>query len=267
MNQTLPVQTTNARIWDATNYTKKHSFVASYGLSLIELLAPENGEKILDLGCGTGELTFEIHQKGAEVTGIDSSETMLKNAQERFPGISFHAISAEEYRNEGFYDAIFSNAALHWILNQEIALQRCFNNLKPGGRLVLEMGGKNNIAGILNALLETLKEEGYQDQTKREQWYFPSPAAYTSLLESCGFEVNALWYYDRPTPLLDPVTGVQDWLMMFGKTYLDGVDNALRIVQKAQERIRDTHFDGNKWIADYKRLRVAATKPLNYNTK
>jgi trans-aconitate methyltransferase len=248
--------------WDAKKYKSKHGFVAAYGTSLIDLLEIQPGQRILDLGCGTGELTHTIATYGADVLGIDSASTMLEEARANYPSVAFKLASGEEFVQEGQFDRVFSNAALHWMTQPEAVIHCTFRNLKPGGRWVFEMGGKNNVAGILQALFETLKEEGYEENTWKKVWFFPSPAHYSQLLEAAGFEVEALWYYDRPTPLADATTGIQDWLKMFATAFLEGVKHPDTITQKAQDKLISSHFDGNQWIADYKRLRVVAKRPL-----
>jgi trans-aconitate methyltransferase len=139
-------------IWNANLYDNKHSFVFKYGEDLVKLLNPQAGERILDLGCGTGYLTKLILESGAEVIGIDNSEHMIEKAEARYPNLDFRIMSADDFSFDTKFDAIFSNAVLHWVLNCEQAVKCMYHNLKAGGRIVIEFGGKNNVARVVNAL-------------------------------------------------------------------------------------------------------------------
>lgn len=246
--------------WNAELYKDKHAFVFAYGNSLIEWLQPVAGENILDLGCGTGELTAQLAETGAKVTGIDSSASMIQHAQANFPGINFQVADATSFSfPDEQFDAVFSNATLHWIRQQEKALDRIHHHLKPGGRFVLEMGGKGNVDDITGALEKAMQTKGY---TYKPFWYFPSVGEYTSLLEEYGFRVNQVHYFDRETELSDPENGIVEWLQMFGSHFLDQVpeQDRLPILQEAQESLRATNFRDGKWYTKYVRLRVKAEK-------
>lgn len=245
--------------WNAALYKEKHAFVFEYGNSLIEWLEPKEGEIILDLGSGTGELTSQIAATGAKVTGLDSSATMIASAQQAFPDITFKVADATSFSLPETFDAVFSNATLHWIRQQEKALDRIWNHLKPGGRLVLEMGGKGNVDDILGALEKAMHNKGY---SYKAFWYFPSVGEYTSLLEEYGFRVNQVHYFDRETELADPENGIVEWLQMFGSHFFDQIPEAdrLPILQEAQEALRATNFRDGKWYSKYVRLRVKAEK-------
>ncbi|MBW8683963.1 methyltransferase domain-containing protein [Chitinophaga rhizophila] len=245
--------------WNADLYREKHAFVFDYGNSLIEWLQPAAGETILDLGCGTGELTAQIAEKGAKVTGIDSAASMIESAQQHFPGVDFRVADATAFSLEEKFDAVFSNATLHWVRQQEKALDRIYNHLKPGGRFVLEMGGKGNVDDITGALEKAMQNRGYQ---YKPFWYFPSVGEYTSLLEEYGFRVNQVHYFDRDTELADPENGIVQWLQMFGSHFLEQVPEEDRqpILQEAQESLRATNFRDGKWYTKYVRLRVKAEK-------
>lgn len=246
--------------WNAGLYNSKHEFVSIYGADLVELLQPKDGERILDVGCGSGRLSNEISQTGATVFGIDSSEEMISEAKAAFPHIQFTVASATEYQAEQPFDAIFSNAALHWILEAEKAVENMGRNLKPDGRLVIEMGGKGNVAQLIAALKEVLIKHGYAENAAIQQWYFPSLGEYCSLLEAKGFRVHFASHFDRETELKDSETGIKDWLRMFAVSYLKGIADPKPFVDEVQEKLRPTHYRGGKWYADYKRLRVVATK-------
>jgi len=252
--------------WDSTLYDNKHDFVFKYGEDLLNLLQPVEGEHILDLGCGTGYLARLIAESGAIVMGVDSSEEMIKKAQETYPGIDFRIASATEFISDDSFDAIFSNAVLHWIKEKEQVIDCMFRNLKNNGRLVLEMGGKQNVAGIIEALRTTLKKHGFNKQAATEQWYFPSLAEYSSLLEQRGFRVTFAAHFNRETELKNTEHGIKDWIRMFGTTYLQGIEEETLadILQDTENKLKATHFRNGKWYADYKRLRVIAVKDTNW---
>lgn len=157
----------------------------------------------------------------------------------------------------------FSNAALHWILEKEKVVNQCFKNLKKGGRFVLEMGGKGNVASIVSTLKDVLIKHGYTENARIEQWYFPSLSEYTTILESAGFRVQFATHFDRETELHDDKSGIKDWLKMFAVGYLRGIKNPDELLDEVQNLLKPTRFRDGKWYADYKRLRVIATKPNN----
>lgn len=248
--------------WNANLYDEKHSFVSRYGEDLVDILSPQPGENILDLGCGTGYLTHIISESGAKVTGIDNSKEMISKAQHQYPGIDFKIISAEDFDFKEALDAIFSNATLHWVLNKQQAIECMYNSLKTGGRLVMEMGGKDNVADITTALRAILLKHGFIKEAGINIWYFPSLSAYTSLLESKGFRVTYAAHYDRETKLQDSENGIKDWLRMFGVSYLQSLNHneVEKILDEVQENLRNTNFREGSWYADYKRLRIVAIK-------
>src|SRR5699024_1996794 len=162
--------------WDATLYDDKHAYVAEYGKGVLELLYPQKGESIVDLGCGTGDLTKEIAESRANVIGIDASKQMLEKAADKYPYISFLQADANTFQLEAPCDAIFSNAVLHWIQTPEQVIESVYANLKHGGRFVAEFGGKGNIAILLAGILDVLTKEYHveeQEVKERMPWYFP----------------------------------------------------------------------------------------------
>lgn len=247
--------------WDSTLYDTKHSFVSKYGEDVVRLLNPQQNEIILDAGCGTGDLTAIIAASGAIVEGIDLSKEMIEQAKEKFPEISFKIASITEYEKPEFYDAIFSNATLHWILDKGKAIQKMFENLKYGGRLVLEMGGKNNVREIIGAISKTLKKRGLGERISNRQWYFPSIGEYSTLLEAQGFRVEYAMDFNRETELKSK-DGIKDWIKMFGKDFFEGLDKTTvdSVLTEIQTSLFATRYYNNKWYADYKRLRIVATK-------
>lgn len=253
---------TENNTWNTSLYNKKHDFVFKYGEYLVQMLTPQEGERILDVGCGTGYLTNLIANSGAMVTGMDNSIDMIARARNEYPHLPFRLASVTDFNFNESYDALFSNAVLHWVTEKEQAVKSMYNNLKPGGRLVLEMGGKGNVQTIIQALKKALINHGYKQQANRELWYFPSLSEYTGLLEEQGFRVTYAAHYNRETELKDTQHGIKDWVNMFGSAFLEGIEPAAKekILDEVQETLRQTQFRNQKWYADYKRLRVVAIK-------
>jgi trans-aconitate methyltransferase len=249
--------------WNASLYDNKHSFVFKYGEDLINTLDPKPGERILDLGCGTGHLTNTIATSGATVVGIDNSNEMIAKAKQEYPSIDFRVFSATDFHFDESFDAIFSNAVLHWVLDKEAAIDCMYSNLKRNGRLVLEMGGKGNVEAIINTLKKSLQKRGLGNNASTQVWYFPSLSEYTSLLEKRGFRVTYAAHFNRETELKDTANGIKEWIKMFGNSFFQNIDETIvnDILNEVQEELKPTHFRNEKWYADYKRLRVVAIKP------
>ncbi len=247
--------------WDAKLYDDKHSFVSKYGEDLIGWLHPQNEERVLDLGCGTGQLTNEINNYGAEVTGIDNSPEMVAKAKAGYPGITFEVMDATNFSYEKKFDAVFSNAVLHWITEPAKVIACVYDVLQHGGRFVLEMGGKHNVQNISNALKIAMIDEGVTDKITNDFWYFPSVSEYTGLLEKQGFTVKQVLYFERETALVGE-DGMADWIKMFGSFFfrLLSPDQAQRIIEKTVAELRSTNYRDGIWYADYVRLRVKAVK-------
>lgn len=248
--------------WKPDLYNDKHAFVYQYGENLIELLSPKAGERILDLGCGSGQLTAKIGEYGANVLGIDNSPEMIKDAQAKFPSVEFYVMDAADFHFSQPFDAIFSNAALHWVIKKEEAIESMYSNLKPGGRIVLEFGGKGNIETIVSQLRLSLRERGFDKNAALALWYFPSIGEYTFLLEKYSFRVTLAQHFDRPTELADPANGIKDWLGMFAGAFFKGLPESIQeeIKEEVQEKIKGNSFLNGKWYADYKRIRIVALK-------
>jgi trans-aconitate methyltransferase len=248
--------------WNANLYDDKHNFVARYGEDVVQLLAPQMGERILDIGCGTGYLTNLIAQAGARVIGIDNSESMIQRAQAVYPDLDLRVLSADDFSFDTPFDAVFSNAALHWVLEKEAAVDCIANALRPGGRLVLEMGGKGNVEEIVLATRKVLNRHGYYTNAATQLWYFPSLSEYTTLLEKKGFRVRFAAHFDRPTELKDTDNGIKDWIRMFGNAFFTGLPEKTieAVLDEIQEIVRPTNYRNGTWYGNYKRLRIAAVK-------
>jgi len=244
-----------AQDWDALRYQTQHSFVWKLGSSLIDLLDPHENEHILDLGCGTGELTQAIAVKGAIVIGIDADPQMISQAKRQFPSVDFQVGDARNFQLHKPVDAIFSNAALHWVPESERVVASIANALKPGGRFVAEFGGKGNVGAIAKYLDDATSPS-------LNPWYFPSISEYSSLLEKHGLEVTFAQLYDRPTPLNEGEDGIRNWILMFGGSFLDGIPNEKRehLLNEADKELRPILHNGEHWVADYRRIRVVAKR-------
>lgn len=238
--------------WNAAAYQNQHSYVWQHGESLLALLDPQAGERILDLGCGTGQLTEKIAASGAAATGLDSDPAMITQAQTNYPDITFRVADAANFQLSEPVDAVFSNAALHWVTQAEPAARCITAALKPGGRFVAEFGGKGNVQTILMALEKV-------SGRSLNPWYFPSLGEYAALLESVGLEVVYTNLFDRPTPLGE--AGLAGWLEMFGQRFLDDLsaEDWAEMV-KAVEAAAPQLYQKEEWVADYRRLRIVAIK-------
>lgn len=252
--------------WDAGDYDDAHSFVFEYGESLLDLLDPKQGERILDLGCGTGHLTAHIDDAvgpDGAVVGIDQSPEMIEQARDSHPDCEFREADARTFETDESFDAVFSNAALHWIpdADQDAVLETVRNLLVPEGRFVAELGGTGNVERIVSATIEELRDRGY-DATN--PWYFPSVGEYGFRLEAEGFEVRQAVLFDRPTDLEDGAAGLENWLGMFGDELFAECDEEERtaVVSAVEDRLRPALYDEKteRWTADYRRLRVVAVR-------
>lgn len=248
--------------WNTAFYDRQHHFVTKYGEGLIAVLQPKQGERILDLGSGTGSLAYQMAQTGAAVTGMDSSPEMVKVAAGKYPSVTFLRGDACSFKLEERFDAVFSNAVLHWIFEHDAMLGHVYDHLKPGGRFVAEFGAKDNIKLILAAVRKVLRKHGYEDRASQDRWYFPSLGAYAAKLEEHGFQIRFMEAFDRPTFLEDRKNGIVDWLEMFGKDYFTGLADAERysLLREIQDQVSGTLYQDGKWIADYRRLRFYAAK-------
>ena len=244
--------------WNAAQYAQQGRFVADIAGGVLDLLAPRVGERILDLGCGDGVLTAKIAATGAEVLGADSSPSMVDAAQAL--GLTAQVMDAEALPFDAEFDAVFSNAALHWVRNQEAMLSGVFHALKPGGRFVAEMGGHGNIAAIRVALAGVLRQWGLDAYTM-ENNFFPSDTQYRSRLEAAGLTVDQIALIPRPTKL--PESGMRGWLETFRRGLLEQLPPERReqALEQAVALLRPVLYtEEGGWTADYVRLRFHARK-------
>jgi trans-aconitate 2-methyltransferase len=248
--------------WNSALYEGSHAFVWQYGESLLELLVPKAGERILDLGCGTGQLTEKIAQSGAFVHGIDSSLSMISTARSNYPQLDFAVADARNFQVNEPLDAVFSNAVLHWIKEPDAVINCVAKALKPGGRFVAEFGGKGNVGAIVRALLSVLSEIGCEEPQALNPWYFPSIGEYAGLLEKQGFDVGYAVLFDRPTPLEGGSAGMANWIKMFAGGFLSGLSDDVRshVIRTVEEHLRSVLYRDGNWNADYRRIRIVAVK-------
>ena len=248
--------------WDAKLYDAKHDFVWKYGSDVVSLLDPRAGERILDLGCGTGHLTAQIAESGAHVTGVDRSAEMVAAARLKYPNLKFEISDARNLTFRDEYDAVFSNATLHWIHEPELVLQGVWRALRPGGRFVAELGGKGNIRLMQDAFDVALGELGLAKAGEVQPWYYPSVSEYSTLAERNRLEVRFITLFDRPTGLADGAAGMRNWILMFAADYLAKAGEARReeFLGRVEEMLRPKLFHDGQWWADYRRLRLVAYK-------
>ena len=244
---------TSTSEWDAADYARVGGFVPALGEAALDLLDPQPGEHILDVGCGDGTLTLKIKEAGADVVGIDNSLSMIGAA--RAKGLDARLMDAAELKFAEAFDAAFSNATLHWVIDKERAARAIWFALKPGGRFAGEMGGEGNLARLREALDDVLVVRGYGPPTYAANWY-PSVEEFVALYEAAGFADNMdVRLIERPTPLDH---GVAAWVTTFRRGWLDraGVpaEERAAIADEVADRVGTN-------IADYVRLRFIMRKP------
>jgi len=246
-----------AQNWNAASYTQNGAFVPGLAGGVVQWLDAQPGERILDLGCGNGQLTEQIASTGALVQGVDASESMAAAALARGLAVDVAPAEALPYAKASF-DAVFSNAALHWVRGQDEMMAQVRRVLRPGGRFVAEMGGHGNIAAIRVALIAVLERHGFAGREDGVN-YYPTPAVYTRRMQQHGFRVERIELIPRPTPL--PAIGMASWLRTFRSGVLESLPENVRdrVVDETVALLAEALCDeeGN-WVADYVRLRFIA---------
>ena len=243
--------------WDPDRYARNARFVADLGMPVVELLEPQPGERVLDLGCGDGALTAKLVEMGCSVVGVDSSAEQIEAARQI--GLDAHVMDGHGLNFENEFDAVFSNAALHWMGHPDDVIAGVRRALKPSGRFVAECGGHGCVDTIVRALTEWLKRRGlWADGIN--PWYFPTDEEYRERLIRQGFDVKYIALIPRPTPLPGDIGG---WLETFAESFTSRVPEAERpaFLEEVREAMRPKLCDAKgAWTADYIRLRFKAVK-------
>ncbi|MGH3056124.1 MAG: class I SAM-dependent methyltransferase, partial [Gaiellaceae bacterium] len=225
--------------WDPERYARNARFVADLGMPVVELLAPKPGERILDLGCGDGALTEKLVAMGCTVVGVDGSAEQIAAARAR--GLDCHVMDGEQLTFDNEFDAVFSNAALHWMKRADAVIASVWRALKPGGRFVAEFGGHGCVATIKSALISALNRRGI-DVAQADPWYFPTTESYGSRLAARGFRIDYIALIPRPTPLPGDITG---WLETFAESFTAVLpaDQRAGFIEEVRETARPTLCD------------------------
>lgn len=244
--------------WSAEGYAANARFVTDLAGPVVALLDPKPGERILDLGCGDGPLTRGLADLGCDVVGVDASPDMVASAKAR--GVDARVMNGHELTFESEFDAVFSNAALHWMTEPERVIAGVMRALKPGGRFVAEQGGMGNVAAIRTALIAVLRDEGVKTDLS-EIWSFPSVGEQRGRLVAAGFTVEECALHPRPTPVS---AGMEGWLETLAAPALAILPKERRAQARARvaELVRPSLCDSaGNWTADYVRLRFRAVSP------
>ena len=247
------------QVWDSKTYANNARFVSDLGMPVVEWLNPRKGERVLDLGCGDGALTLKLRELGCEVIGVDSSPDFINSAKSL--GLDARLLDGHNLYFSNEFDAVFSNAALHWMKKPDQVIDGVWKSLKPEGRFVGEFGGHGNVSTIESALRKALKKYGVDADTINP-WYFPTTEDYQTRLESRGFIVNEIVLIPRPTALPTDISG---WLSTFANPFSGAIAISERDVFLAEviASLKPTLCDASgQWFADYVRLRFSASKSL-----
>ncbi len=255
-------KTPSEKQWNTALYDGKNAFVWKHGRGVVELLAPQPGERILDLGCGTGHLTNQIAEAGAEVIGLDKSESMIAEARRLYPKIQFFIADATDFQFDKPFDAVFSNAAIHWMKDQSAVARAIWNVLKKDGRFVAEFGGKRNIHAIRTSLTSAVEAVGETVNSEPFARYYPSIGEYSAVLEAQGFRVTFASHFDRPTKLEEEEKGLRNWLFTFADNVVESLPDEKReeVVARVERDLKPKLFRDGSWFADYRRIRIVAKK-------
>ena len=245
--------------WNAGVYDEKHGFVAEYGASLLQFVPADPGQRILDLGCGTGTLTEKLSHLGGFVLGTDSSPEMIAKARKEHPQVAFEVRDALQLLWREAWDVVFSNAVFHWIKDHNRLLENIYRALKPGGIVVCECGARGNIAAIEGAFSKSMGEQGIAYASK---FNFPSKEQFERNLRQTGFHIQKLEDFDRPTPLQEGREGLGLWVGQFYASELAPLPRKAReaVCDRMQALLESALWNGKQWVADYRRLRAVAQK-------
>lgn len=252
--------------WNPSHYDQAGAFVPKLGADLLDLLAPKPGERVLDLGSGTGDLAAQLAERGALVTGVDASSEMVNEARRKHPSLGFEVADGQALCFDQAFDAVFSNATLHWMPQADAVAEGVARALRPGGRFVAEFGGAGCVQTVRDALKQELTERGVGSLAGQgvggvPAWYFPSVPQYARVLEQAGLWVQTALWFERPTRL-EGERGLENWLELFCLPLLRALGERRRaLVAGVEARCRATLFHDGSWWLDYTRLRVVATKP------
>jgi len=246
--------------WNPAHYDRAGAFVPKLASDLIDLLAPQPAERVLDLGCGTGDLTQQLAGAGARPFGVDASQDMIDEARRKHPNLTFEVGDGQELRFEREFDAVFSNAALHWMPRAEDVASGVTRALRTGGRFIAEFGGARCVQTVRSAVRDSLAELGIEGY-RTPDWFFPTAASYARVLDDAGLFVHSLLWFERPTRL-EGEGGLETWLELFCLPLLKALgEHRAELVRGVETRCRPALFRDGSWWLDYTRLRVLATKP------
>lgn len=246
--------------WNPAHYDRAGAFVPRLGADLVDLLAPKPGQRILDLGSGTGDLTFQLAERGARVIGVDASPEMVDAARRKHPSLDFRVGDGQELRFDAELEAVFSNATLHWMRRADAVATGVARGLCSGGRFVAEFGGARCVQTVRRAVQAALTEQGLASD-QQPDWYFPTVPEYAACLERAGLFVHSLHWFERPTRL-DGEAGLSSWLELFCLPLLNALgERKAALLQAVEARCRSQLFRDGGWWLDYTRLRVVASKP------
>ncbi len=246
------------QFWDPDRYAEHGRFVADLAEPLVALLDPQADDDVLDLGCGDGVLTAAVGRRCRRIVGVDASPEQVAAA--RALGLDARVCDGHALPFDGEFDAVVTNAALHWMTRPDAVIDGMWRALRPGGRVAGEMGGAGNVAKISGALSDALRRRGI-DAGACFPWYFPAPAEYRARLAARGFDVRAMSLVERPTVLPGDIAG---WLETFAGPFLGAVPDGDRpaVIAEVRDALRPgLHRPGTGWVADYVRLRFLAVKP------
>ncbi len=252
-----PAATAQGQVWDPERYARDARFVAELGGPVLDMLAPRPGERILDLGCGDGVLTEEIAEHGAIVIGVDASAEQVAAARRR--GLDARVIDGTRLDFQTEFNAVFSNAALHWMRPPEAVIAGVWRALRPGGRFIAEMGAEGNVISVREALSAAVERRGI-DAAAIDPWYFPTADEYRDRLEAQGFQIGSIERVVRPTRV---AAGMAAWLETFAGAFLSALPAAERpaLIAEVTDSVRELLQQDNDWVVDYVRLRFAARRP------